>query len=55
MIVHHGPPNTNELERKLENIQRSLENKNWWENTIVQLIMVIGAVAGIASLYAFFK
>lgn len=41
-----------EQEEKEEAMRRL---KKWWERTFVQLIMFIGAMAGIISLFLYFK
>lgn len=50
-----GSPNIQGLENKVEKLHELLNKKKWWEQTWVQVIALIGSVAGIIGLYSFFK
>lgn len=50
-----GSPNMQGLENKVEKLHELLNERKWWEKTWVQAIALIGAVAGIISLYSFFE
>lgn len=53
-FVSNGPTNTKPLEDKLDKLHELMNRKKWWERTSVQIIALIGSIAGIIGLLSFF-
>jgi hypothetical protein len=54
-FVSNGPTNTKPLEEKLDKLHELMNKKKWWEQSWVQTIAFISAIAGIISFYNLFK